>query len=114
MDSTGDIVIYDAGDGRARLDVHLDGGTVWLTQAQMAELFGVGPQSITKHIGNIYDEGELASEATRSKMEQVRTEGAHQVRRTVSVYNLDIIVWNGLTIAVHTVHCRLSPCEASS
>ena len=92
MDSTGDIVIYDTGDGRARLDVHLDGETVWLTQAQMAELFGVGPQAITKYIGNIYDEGELAPEATRSKMEQVRTEGARQVRRTVSVYDLDMIV----------------------
>ena len=90
------------------------GGTVWLTQAQMAELFGVGPQAIAKHIANIIDEDELVSEATTSKMEQVRTEGARQVRRTVSVYNLDMIVWNGLTIAVHTVHRRFFPCEAGS
>ena len=87
MDSTGDIVIYDAGDGRARLDVHLDGGTVWLTQAQMAELFGVGVPAVAKHIANIIDEDELVAEATISKMEQVRTEGVCQVGRTVSVYD---------------------------
>jgi len=98
VDSTGGIVIYDTGDGQARLDVHLDGETVWLTQAQMAELFGVGPQAITRHIGNIYDKGELTPEATCSKMEQVRTEGARQVRRTVSVYDLDMIVSVGYRV----------------
>jgi len=85
VDSTGGIVIYDTGDGQARLDVHLDGETVWLTQAQMAELFGVGPQAITRHIGNIIDEDELVAEATISKMEQVSNGGglpgqAHRVR----------------------------------
>ena len=98
MDSTGDIVIYDTGDGRARLDVHLDGETVWLTQAQMAELFGVGVPAVAKHIANIIDEDELVSEATISKMEQVRTEGACQVRRTVSVYDLDTIVSVGYRV----------------
>lgn len=98
MDSTGDIVIYDTGDGQARLDVHLDGETVWLTQTQMAELFGVGVPAVAKHIANIIDEDELVAEATISKMEQVRTEGVCQVGRTVSVYDLDMIVSVGYRV----------------
>lgn len=69
-----------------------------LTQAQIAQLFGVNSQAITKHLGNIYDEGELAADATCSKMEQVRREGSRQVKRTVNVYNLDAIISVGYRV----------------
>lgn len=93
-----DIEIYESPDGDIRLNVQLEDETVWLTQAQIAQLFGVNSQAITKHLGNIYEEGELAADATCSKMEQVRQEGNRQVRRTVNVYNLDAIISVGYRV----------------
>ncbi len=93
-----DIEIYESPDGDIRLNVQLEDETVWLTQAQIAQLFGVNSQAITKHLGNIYDEGELAADATCSKMEQVRQEGSRQVKRTVNVYNLDAIISVGYRV----------------
>ncbi|MEY8461119.1 RhuM family protein [Eggerthellaceae bacterium 24-137] len=93
-----DIEIYESLDGDIRLNVQLEDETVWLTQAQIAQLFGVNSQAITKHLGNIYEEGELAADATCSKMEQVRQEGGRQVKRTVNVYNLDAIISVGYRV----------------
>lgn len=93
-----DIEIYKSPDGDIRLNVQLEDETVWLTQAQIAQLFGVNSQAITKHLGNIYEEGELAADATCSKMEQVRQEGSRQVKRTVNVYNLDAIISVGYRV----------------
>ena len=97
--SKDEVVIYESEDGRIRLDVQLDGETVWLTQAQIAQLFGTRSQAITKHIQNIYEEQELEESATCSKMEQVRTEGSRQVKRTVNVYNLDLILSVGYRVS---------------
>lgn len=65
--------------------------TLWLTQNKMATLFDVNPQAITKHLKNIYAEGELKKEATCSKIEQVQKEGDRMVSSMVDMYNLDAI-----------------------
>lgn len=69
----GEIVMYQP-DETIRLEVRLEGETVWLSQQQMAELFGTGRQAITKHLQNIYDCGELKEEATSTILELVRKE----------------------------------------
>jgi len=69
------ILIYQADDGETHLEVQLDHETVWLTQRQIAELFDVKVPAISKHVHNIFDSGELDTEATVSKMERVRREG---------------------------------------
>ena len=82
--------------------------TLWLTQAAMAELFGVGSQAITKHLKNIYAEGELSLEATCSKMEQVQNEGNRQVSREISFYNLDAIIAVGYRVnSARATHFRI-------
>lgn len=77
------LVIYQAKSGAIELrgDIHEE--TVWATQAQMAEMFGVNSQAVTKHIKNIYKEKELLKNSTCSKMEQVQQEGKRTVRRNV-------------------------------
>ena len=71
----GEIVIYTSEDGTVSLDTKLENETIWLTQKQMAELFGVKTPAINKHLTNIYKEGELKENATVSKMEIVQKEG---------------------------------------
>jgi len=72
--------------------------TIWLTQKAMAELFGVEVPAISKHLSNIFSEGELQAEATVSKMETVQTEGSRNVKRTLDVYNLDAIISVGYRV----------------
>ncbi|MCF0122176.1 MAG: virulence RhuM family protein [Lachnospiraceae bacterium] len=72
--------------------------TIWLTQKAMAELFEVNTQAITKHLNNIYYEGELEKQATCSKMEQVQMEGERAVRRQLVFYNLDAIISVGYRV----------------
>lgn len=95
-------LIYRDADGNARIDVRFDGDTVWLTQAQLAELFGTTPQNITQHIAAIYDEGELATEATHQDYLQVRHEGSREVRRRLAHYNLDMIISVGYRVRSKT------------
>ena len=80
----GQLLIYS--DGALNLQVRLDGQTVWLTQAQMAELYQTTPQNITLHIRGIYDDGELPEEATCKEYLQVRQEGSREVQRTLKHY----------------------------
>jgi len=75
----GEIVLYQP-DERIRLEVRLEGESVWLSQAQMAELYGTQRQAITKHIRNIYEVRELEQEATSSILELVQKEGGRSVR----------------------------------
>ncbi|PKN13106.1 MAG: cytochrome C biogenesis protein CycH [Deltaproteobacteria bacterium HGW-Deltaproteobacteria-4] len=99
MDSEkGDIVIYQAETGATALEVHLDHDTVWLTQKQLADLFDVKVPAISKHVRNIVVSGELAAEATVSKMERVRREGERSVSRTEVAYNLDMIISIGYRV----------------
>lgn len=83
----GEIVLYQP-DKNVELEVRVEEETVWLTQAQMALLFGTKRQAITKHIGNIYESGELNKMATSSILEQVQTEGRRLVKRRIEYYDL--------------------------
>ena len=95
--NTGEIVMYQP-DETIRLEVRMEGETVWLSQAQMAELFGTKRQAITKHLQNIYESDELKKEATSSILELVRREGNRTVKRKVEFYNLDAIISVGFRV----------------
>ena len=79
-------------DGSPAIEVHLDAGTVWLSQQQLADLFGTSRENITIHLRNIFDEGELDPRATSKDRLQVRQEGSRTVRRTVLPPKLNGIV----------------------
>lgn len=96
--SNNEIIIYQTEDGVTKISVTLDGDTVWLTQAQMAELFQTTPQNITLHIGNIYQEGELTPDSTCKEFLQVQPEGGREVRRKRKYYNLDVIISVGYRV----------------
>jgi hypothetical protein len=93
-----EILIYQAEDGRTRVDVRLENETVWLSQKLMAELFQKDVRTINEHIKNIYSEGELEPEATIRKFRIVRMEGRRQVARQVDFYNLDMIISVGYRV----------------
>lgn len=96
-----ELVFYQGEDGRSRIQVRLDGGTVWLTQRLLAELYQVSVPTINEHVGNIFDEHELAPEATIRKFRIVQTEGSRQVTRLVDHYNLDVILAVGYRVRSH-------------
>ena len=91
------IVVYQPNE-TVRLDVRLENETVWLTQAQMATLFGCSTDNIGLHLKNIYSVGELSKGATTEDFSVVRMEGARQVRRIVTCYNLDAIISVGYRV----------------
>lgn len=93
-----EVLIYKKEDGQAAVEVRLEQDTLWLSMAQIADLFGVNPPAISKHIKNIYGGGELEPEATVSKMETVRHEGSRQVVRLVEFYNLDMVISVGYRV----------------
>lgn len=97
-----EIIIYQNKAGAIELRRDLKNETVWATQAQMAAIFGVNPQAITKHLKNIYNERELFKKATCSKMEQVQKEGDRLIKRLVDTYNLDAIISVGYRISSST------------
>lgn len=92
------IVLYQAPDGSSSLQVQLDHDTVWLTQAQVAELFDVNVPAVSKHIRNILGSGELDAAATVSKMERVQLEGGRKVKRSQVLYSLDMIISIGYRV----------------
>lgn len=94
----GEIIIYQSEDGHTELNVRLDGDTVWLSQAQIAHLFQTDRTSIVRHINNIYRNGELKKEATCAIFTQVQTEGTRQVRRSLPLYTLDMIISVGYRV----------------
>ena len=94
----GEIIIYKTADGETCLDVRMENDSVWLTQAQIAQLFGTKIPAISKHIRNIFQSRELEREATVSKMEMVRQEGERTVKRRLDTYNLDMILSVGYRV----------------
>ena len=78
-----EIIVYQPEGGEFHIEVRVDQDTVWLTQAQMAELFGTVPQNITVHIKKVYDEGELEKNSTCKEYLQVASEGSRKVKRTL-------------------------------
>ena len=91
------IIVYEP-DEQTKMEVKTDGETVWLTQQQMADLFGVQKAAISKHIKNIYACGELEELLTVSKMETVQTEGNRTISRTLAYYDLDMIISVGYRV----------------
>jgi hypothetical protein len=92
----GQILIYQ--DGPTALRVRLDGTTVWLTQAQIAELYQTTSQNVTQHIKDIYDDGELPESATCKDYLQVRREGSRDVQRSLKHYSLDVVLAVGYRV----------------
>ncbi len=96
-----EILIYQSEDKKTRIDVQLDGGTVWLSQVQMAELFQRDKSVISRHIQNVFEEGELMSEGTVANFATVQREGGRAVERNVEFYNLDVIISVGYRVKSH-------------
>ncbi|UJF34028.1 virulence RhuM family protein [Paenibacillus hexagrammi] len=101
MDNQTDILIYQTEDGKTKIDVKMENGTVWMTQKAIAELYQKGVNTINEHIKNIYEESELNEEATIRKNRIVQTEGQRQVEREVSFYNLEMIIAIGYRVRSH-------------
>jgi hypothetical protein len=96
--NTGEIIIYQNTEGSIKIDVRLEEETVWLTQEQMATLFGKGRSTVAEHIANAFEEGELEQKATCRKFRQVRMEGKREVERDIEHYNLDVIISVGYRV----------------
>ncbi len=92
------IQLYTSEDGKIALQVSFEQETVWLTQAQMAELFTKDVRTINEHIGNVFSEGELERDPTIRKFRIVRQEGNRQVSREIEHYNLDMIISVGYRV----------------
>ncbi len=93
-----EMVLYQTEEGDVAVDAYIKDESIWITQKSMAELFGVQTPDISKHLTNIYEEGELSKEATISKMEIVQNEGGRQVKRRPIFYNLDAIISVGYRV----------------
>jgi len=96
--NTGEIIIYQNTEGSIKIEVRLEDETVWLTQDQMAILFGKGRSTIAEHIANVYKEKELEQSPTCRKFRQVRIEGEREVERDIDYYNLDVIISVGYRV----------------
>ena len=98
MHSNNQIVIYQSEDGQTQVDVRLENETVWLTQAQMVELFQTTKQNVSLHVGNVFREGELEEKSTVKEYLTVQKEGERKVSRKVKYYNLDVIISVGYRV----------------
>ena len=98
MDSNNQIIIYQTEDGQTQVDVRLENETVWLTQAQMVELFQTTKQNVSLHVGNVFKEGELEQKSTVKEYLTVQKEGERKVSRKVKYYNLDVIISVGYRV----------------
>lgn len=92
-------LMYNTPENDVSVNAIIKDDTIWLTQKSMAELFGVEVPAISKHLTNIYDEGELQYNSTVSKMEIVQTEAKRQVKRNIDFYNLDAIISVGYRVS---------------
>lgn len=97
-DDKGGLILYRTEDGRADIQLRAVDGTVWLSQAEMADLFDTTPQNITQHIRAVYTEGELDEAATCKDYLQVQTEGGREVRRSLKNYRLEMILAVGFRV----------------
>jgi len=97
----GEILIYQTESGDTKIDVFLDNGTLWLSQATLATLYQTTPQNIIMHTRNIYKDGELNEAATCKNYLQVQIEGIRRVKRSVKFYNLEMILAIGYRVRSH-------------
>ncbi|MCG7314464.1 virulence RhuM family protein [Priestia flexa] len=101
MNNESNFFMYQTENGDTKIQVRLEGETVWMTQKAMAELFQKGVPTINEHIKNIYAEGELTEEATIRKNRIVQVEGSREVEREVAFYNLEMIIAVGYRVRSH-------------
>ncbi|MDP2843424.1 MAG: RhuM family protein, partial [Acetobacterium sp.] len=96
-----EILLYQTDDGQTKIEVTMDGDTVWLSQAQMADLFQTTKQNISLHVNNCFKEGELERSSTVKDYLTVQNEGIREVKRKTMHYNLDIIISVGYRVKSH-------------
>jgi hypothetical protein len=96
---TGDRFLVYGTEKGLHLDIRYEGETLWMTQAQIAQLFGVNIPSVSRHVSNIIEDGELDAESTVSKIEIVRTEGDRRVARQIEHYSLDMVISVGYRVS---------------
>jgi hypothetical protein len=96
-----EILIYQNSEGSIKIDVRLEDESVWLTQAQLCELFQKSKATISEHIKNVFEEGELDQNSTVRNFRTVQTEGNRQVERAIDFYNLDVIISVGYRVKSH-------------
>jgi len=96
--SDNNVLIYQDDNGITKVSVRFSDEDIWVTQQQLAEVYGTTQQNISQHIDGIYKDGELMPGATNKKFLLVRTEGARQVKRNIDHYNLDIIIAIGYRV----------------
>ena len=95
------IIMYRSEDGTTRIEVRIEDETAWLSQAALVDLYQTTRQNISRHLGNIYREGELDRAATVKYCLTVRTEGSRRVRRRIEYYNLDAVLAVGYRVRSH-------------
>ena len=98
FDGAGKLLIYQNEKGDTKIDVYFEEDTIWMTQKSMTQLYQVAKSSISEHIKNIYQDGELAEEGTVRKFRTVQTEGEREVARDLDYYNLDMILAIGYRV----------------
>lgn len=98
MEQYGEMLIYQTEDGLTKISVSMHDETVWLSLDQMAELFQRDKSTISRHIKNVFEDGELQREATVAKIATVQSEGNRQVERAIEYYNLDVIISVGYRV----------------
>lgn len=98
-DELSEFILYTAPSGDIKIEIYVQNETVWLTQQKIADLFSVDRSVVTKHLGNIYEDGELEKEATSAKFAQVQKEGERVVKRNIEYYNLDAIISVGYRVS---------------
>ena len=96
-----ELLLYTTPDQGLRIEVRLEDETVWLSQAQMAELFQTTKQNVSLHIRNLYEEGELQRPGTVKESLTVQPEGGRHVQRQIELYNLDVIISVGYRVKSH-------------
>ena len=107
MRDNGNVIVYVDDNGKPQVDVRFQDETVWLTQAQLVELYQSSKANVSEHIKNIFDEGELDQVATVRNFRMVRTEGSRQVTRGIDHYNLDAIISVGYRVnSIRATHFR--------
>ncbi|MFC5196596.1 virulence RhuM family protein [Bizionia hallyeonensis] len=97
-DELSDFILYTAPNGDVKIEIYVQNETVWLTQQKIADLFDVDRTVVTKHLGNIFEDGELDKMATSAKFAQVQKEGERDVKRNIEFYNLDAIISVGYRV----------------
>ena len=98
IENKGDFVIYKTQDGLTKINVKFEDETVWLTQAQLVELYQTSKSNISEHIKHIFEEGELSQESTVRNFRTVQIEGNREVSREQVYYNLDMIISLGYRV----------------